>query len=52
MAGGKVGLAVTLIPPGNILSVKSTKSRPWSIKLGGVDGFFVLFLKISKHKMW
>lgn len=45
MADGKLGLAVTLIPPGNILLVKSTNIRAWSIKLGGGGGFlmFVLF---------
>ena len=42
MAGGKLGLVVTLIPPGNVLPVKSTNSRAWSIKLGGVF-FDVLF---------
>lgn len=42
MADGKLGLAVTLIPPGNILLVKSTNIRAWSIKLGG-GGVFLMF---------
>lgn len=43
MADGKLGLAVTSIPPGNILLVKSTNIRAWSIKLGGGGVFLMVF---------